>query len=192
MKKISIGNRTYNVELAISEEEKEIGLSNISYLPEDEGMLFVYDEEEDELGFTMEDTSIPLDIIFINDDEEVISIYTKEPFDKEPVFEDGVKYVLEVNPNSGIKIGDELETEEDKEHLKNNKMLVLNENGDVQMKLEGGERIFSRISTKKIIKQAYKAYKSDKDKDYIKLGKIVIEELNNQDNREPDYVQAPN
>ena len=57
-------------------------------------------------------------------------------------------------------------------------MLVLDENGDVQFRLEGGERIFSRISTKKFIKAAIKAYRSDKDSDYKKVGKLVFKELN--------------
>ena len=70
-------------------------------------------------------------------------------------------------------------------------MLVLDENGDVQMKLEGGERIFSRISTRKFIKAAVKAFRSDKDTDYIKVGKLVFNELNAQDNRTPEYVESP-
>ena len=54
---------------------------------------------------------------------------------------------------------------------------------------EGGERIFSRISTKKFIKAAIKAYRSDKDSDYKKVGKLVFKELNAQDGREPEYVE---
>ena len=57
-------------------------------------------------------------------------------------------------------------------------MLVLDENGDVQFRLEGGERICSRISTKKFIKAAIKAYRSHKDSDYKNVGKLVFKELN--------------
>ena len=71
--KIKINNKEYTVEVAETEDQKEIGLQNTHYLPEDEGMLFVYDEPED-VGFWMEDTELPLDIIFINEDQEVIAI----------------------------------------------------------------------------------------------------------------------
>lgn len=48
--KISIGNKSYKVKLAETEKEREAGLQGIESLKEDEGMLFVYDEE-DELDF---------------------------------------------------------------------------------------------------------------------------------------------
>jgi uncharacterized membrane protein (UPF0127 family) len=72
--KIKVNNKEYEVEIARTEEEKEQGLSNIEYLPDDEGMLFIYDEPQ-EVGFWMKDTLIPLDIIFIDDEEEVISVH---------------------------------------------------------------------------------------------------------------------
>ena len=71
--KIKIGEKEYKVDVAETEIQKEIGLQNTHYLPEDEGMLFIYDEPET-IGFWMKDTEIPLDIIFINEDFEVISI----------------------------------------------------------------------------------------------------------------------
>jgi len=45
----------------------------------------------------MKDTYIPLDIIFIDDDSEVISIYKGKPLDETITEEDNVKYVLELN-----------------------------------------------------------------------------------------------
>jgi hypothetical protein len=71
-------------------------------------------------------------------------------------------------------------------------MLVLDSNGDVQYKLEGGERIFSRIMTRKMIKQALTAYKLDTDEEYKKLGKLVFKELQAQDSREAEYVELEN
>ena len=70
-------------------------------LPEDEGMLFVYDEPED-VGFWMEDTELPLDIIFINEDFEVISVTKGQPESKDIHEEEDVKFVLELNIDSGI------------------------------------------------------------------------------------------
>lgn len=187
--KVRVNNKEYDVEVARTEEEKEIGLSNIEYLPDDEGMLFIYDTPQ-EVGFWMKDTLIPLDIIFINDEEEVISVHKGIPNDETPIIEDDVLYVLEVPTGSGIKTGDEIEFE-DEENSKslNNKMLVLNENGEVQMELEGGERIFSRKNTKVLIKFALKADKTKQDKDYKNLGKKIFKFLDIQESNNPEYVE---
>ena len=56
-------------------------------------------------------------------------------------------------------------------------MLVLDSNGDVQMTLVGGERIISRVKTKQLVKAALKAYKSDSDSDYRRVGRIILYEL---------------
>ena len=69
---IEIGSKKYNVDIARSEEEKEKGLQDIDNLPYNKGMLFVFDES-DEVSMWMKDTKIPLDIIFINEDLEVLS-----------------------------------------------------------------------------------------------------------------------
>jgi len=45
----------------------------------------------------MKDTYIPLDIIFINDDDEVIKVYKGEPEDETLITVKNVRYVVEVN-----------------------------------------------------------------------------------------------
>jgi len=45
----------------------------------------------------MQDTEIPLDIIFIDEDYTVISIYKGKPFSETIAEEDNVNYVLELN-----------------------------------------------------------------------------------------------
>lgn len=201
---IKIGEKTYKVQVARTPEERATGLSNVDKLPKDEGMLFEYPEVQESVQYTMEDTSIPLDIVFIDEYGEVVKKSSAKKFSKTPIEAEDVLYVLEVNINSGINIGDvieELESEEDseedfsdeeKEMISGNKMLVLDSNGDVQYKLEGGERIFSRIITRKMIKQALTAYKLDTDEEYKKLGKLVFKELQAQDSREAEYVELEN
>lgn len=200
---IRIGNKEYHVKVAKTEDEKTTGLSEVESLPENEGMLFVYEEPQPELYFTMADTSIDLDIIFIDEEGTVISVNTCEAYDEEPVYEENAQFVLEVNANSGIQEDDELEeyddeeedgselTDEEKKEISKSKMLVLDENGDVQMKLEGGERIVSRIETRKLIRASLKAFHSDDDSAYRKVGKLIFKILDGQDNREAEYVQAP-
>ena len=65
---------------------------------------------------------------------------------------DYIAYVLEVNPGSGIEVGDSFDFEEDTPVMK-----VLFPDGSEQMALYGGERIVSRRETKILIKKAKKA-----------------------------------
>ena len=187
--KIEIGDKEYNVEVARTEEEKVKGLQEKESLGEDEGMLFVYDKPQ-EIAFWMKDTAIPLDIVFIDEDGEVISVQQGQPYDETLLEEDGVMYVLEVNQNSGIQPGDELDIEEDDDD-KQPVMKVLAPDGSTQMELEGGERIFSRKNTKTLIKMAKRAYSSELDKDYKALGKKVFKYLHIQDTNTPEYVDTP-
>ena len=182
---ISIRNKLYNVKEAKTEEEKSKGLQNVEELPEDEGMLFYFDPPQ-EVSMWMKDTSIPLDIVFINEDQEVIQVSQGVPNSEEPMIAQDVAYVLEVNSDSGIKEGDELEFEEDGPVMK-----VLAPDGSEQVSLWGGERIFSRKNTKILIKKAKKAAQSMSDTDYKALGKYMFKCIKIQDERDPEYVDSP-
>lgn len=190
MQKIQVGEKQYLVHISYTQQEKNQGLQQASKLDDNEGMLFVYDEPQD-VSFWMKDTKIPLDIIFINEDEEVISVKQGTPMSEAPITESGVQYVLEVNQNSGIKQGDEVEIDDDDDSEELQKMKVLAPDGTVQMELEGGERIVSRRETKILIKKAKKAYQSKDDKDYKALGRYIFKVFNKQDNRDPEYVDSP-
>ena len=103
------------------------------------------------------------------------------------------KYILEVNQGSGIVEGDDFDID-DSEDLNKYTMKVLAPDGTTQMFLQGGERIFSRINTRTLIRKAKKAYEHQgKDYDrYCKaLGKYMFKCIKIQDNRKPEYVQAP-
>lgn len=140
----------------------------------------------------MKDTEIPLDIIFINEDLEVTAVYEGKPNDITSL-EGECTYVLEVNPNSEIKEGDELNFEpENKKIKKTDKMLVLDSGGEVQMELDGGERIFSRKHTKTLIQFAKKAATTDNDNDYKALGKRMFKFLGIQEKTDPEYVESKN
>jgi len=190
-KKIEIGNKTYNVKIAKTDEEQSDGLQNIKDLPENEGMLFCF-EKPDEVSMWMEDTFIPLDIIFIDEDCDVIKVQQGVPLSKEMITSPDTLYVLEVNAGSGIKIGDELDYDDEEDD--DSKMLVIGPKGEIQMAIEGGERIFSRISSKIMIKKAKKAYINKKDKDIYEnlcksLGKYVFKEISKQESNKPEYVE---
>lgn len=183
--KIEIGDKEYNAKLVESDEDKLKGLQGVAKLEDNEGMLFVYDEPQT-VGFWMKDTLIPLDIIFIDQDGEVLSIYQGEPGNLDIAKEDNVKYVLEVNINSGVEEGDELEFEDEDPNLK-----VIAPDGSIQYELENGARIFSRKNTVTLIKMAKKADASKEDKHYKALGKKVFKFLDIQDSNDPEYVKSP-
>ena len=139
----------------------------------------------------MKDTLIPLDIVFIDEELTVISVAKGQPETEDAHIEDNVAYVLEVNQNSGIKSGDELEFESNKK-VDKSKMLVLDSEGNPQMQLDGGERIFSRPNTKILIKFAKKAVATENDNDYKALGKRIFKFLQVQENTPAEYVQSKN
>lgn len=132
----------------------------------------------------MKDTTIPLDIIFIDDELQVTSIEKGIP-NSEEMIEGFGSYVLEVNENSGIQEGDELSFSKDK-------MLVLDSEGKIQMELQGGERIFSRAHTKTLIKFAQKANNTKDDKDYAALGRRLFKFLQVQEETPAEYVEGKN
>lgn len=196
-KYIEIGDREYKVLVAQTESDKMVGLSATKILPDDEGMLFDYsDNQQQELVFTMKDTSIPLDIIFINDKDEVCAVDSVPPFTKDDIVctcdeDELLKYVLEVNINSGIKVGDSFEIEDNISDEEVTKMYVLGPDGSPVMELEGGERIISRRETRQLITKARKADKTKEDKDYKALGKLMFKILKGQDERPEEYVEGP-
>lgn len=186
---IEIGNKKYKVQEARTEEEKEKGLQGVTELPEDEGMLFYFDPPED-VSMWMKDTLIPLDIVFINDDEEVVYVGEGVPNTETQMAVQNVAYVLEVNSGSGIQEGDELDFEEEDEDDAP-VMKVLAQDGSTQMDLWGGERIFSRKNTVVLIRKAKKANMSKDDKDYKALGRYMFKCIKGQDERPPEYVESP-
>lgn len=190
--KVQVGNKEYSCEVFKTEEARRKGLQGIEYLPPDQGALFIW-EDEATREMWMKDTKIPLDQIAINDDDEVVLVYTAQPEDETLVPFMNAKYILEVNAESGIVEGDEFEID-DSDDLNKYVMKVLAPDGSTQMYLQGGERIVSRKETRTLIKKAKKAY-ANKGGDYDRycksLGKYMFKILKGQDNREPEYVQVP-
>jgi uncharacterized membrane protein (UPF0127 family) len=191
---VNIGNKTYNCQLAKSEEDRKKGLMEVEYLAPDEGMLFEF-EKAGTHEFWMKNTSLELTQISVNSDDEVECVYQAIPNDETLIPFHNCKYLLEVNRTTDIQKGDDFEID-DSDDLNKYVMKVLAPDGSTQMNLQGGERIFSRISTKKMIKQAKKA-NSVRDDEVLferacrKLGKICLKELYAQNHRDQEYVKVP-
>lgn len=192
--KVNIGSKSYICDVLRTEEEHRQGLMGVEYLAPDRGALFEF-KKEGTYEFWMKNTSLELTQISINDDDEVEYVYQAIPNDETLIQFENCKYLLEVNRTTDIQKGDDFEID-DSDDLNKYVMKVLAPDGTTQMQLQGGERIFSRISTRKMIKQAKKANSVRNDSDLFekacrKLGKICLKELYAQNHRDQEYVQVP-
>ena len=113
------GPVTVEVEIASTTEERRRGLMGRESLPEQAGMLFVYDEPH-QGAFWMKDTLIPLSIAFADGEGVVLAILDMEPCRADPCprYDPGVTYrsALEVNQGAfsrwGVEPGDVLRLED--------------------------------------------------------------------------------
>ncbi|MGC8927727.1 MAG: DUF192 domain-containing protein [Myxococcota bacterium] len=97
---------SFKVELAITDEERGRGLMYRKSLNEDSGMLFIF-REDGSHTFWMKNTYIPLDMIFINSDMEVVGVYPDAvPLSEEPISVNRPsRYVLEINAGLSERYG---------------------------------------------------------------------------------------
>ena len=112
--KIVLNNYEYQIEIARTSKQKEIGLSNRNSLCPNCGMIFLF-EKDKILPFWMKDTLIPLDMIWINSNNKITDIITATEINSLKILQNTqpAKYVLELNAldaqKIGLKIGDHLD-----------------------------------------------------------------------------------
>jgi len=95
-----------DMELAISEDEHARGLMFRKQMDENRGMLFIF-PDEDIRSFWMHNTLIPLDIIYVNANRQVVSISknAKTLNDQSLPSESPAMYVIEINAGLCDKYG---------------------------------------------------------------------------------------
>jgi uncharacterized membrane protein (UPF0127 family) len=100
------GVHHFQVEIAETDDAREIGLMNRHTLAPDRGMLFEFDMVGRQ-SFWMKDTLIPLDIIFIAPDGKIDSIAANaRPLSLDPVMsKHGANGVLEIEGGLARKLG---------------------------------------------------------------------------------------
>jgi len=71
---VKIKGQTFTLEVAKSPAERAKGLMYRNLIPQNEGMLFIFDVAQIQT-FWMKNTYIPLDIIFLDENKQVITIH---------------------------------------------------------------------------------------------------------------------
>ena len=87
-----------DAEIAETDEKRHVGLMFRESMADNQGMLFIFDKEEQQ-GFYMRNTLIPLDIIFIDAKKKIVKIHKNtKPLDETdlPSMKPTL-YVVEVN-----------------------------------------------------------------------------------------------
>ncbi len=100
------GVHVFSVEIADNDAEREKGLMYRKELPEGQGMLFDFHRDQ-EVSFWMQNTYIPLDMVFIRGDGRILRIAENtEPMSTRLIPSGGpVRAVLEVIGGTVRKLG---------------------------------------------------------------------------------------
>lgn len=87
-----------DIEIADNDYETQTGMMYRDSMEDNQGMLFVF-EDADYHSFYMKNTRIPLDIIYIDSDKEIVSISKNaQPYDETSLPSNApAQFVLEVN-----------------------------------------------------------------------------------------------
>ena len=90
------GRGRYVLWVADTPKKRMIGLSRISKLPKKHGMIFVYEQDVNS-SFTMKDTSVPLEIIFLDSGFNVVDAFSCKPHEKRSITpKEKYRYVVEI------------------------------------------------------------------------------------------------
>lgn len=106
------GEKRFQIEVADTPDERSRGLMFRERMPENQGMLFVFDKSQP-VGFWMQNTILPLDLLFVSETGEVRAILQGKPYSTDTISPGvPVRFVLELNSGTaareGIEVGDRL------------------------------------------------------------------------------------
>ena len=102
---LSVGMHNIHAQLAVTPQQRQIGLMFRTSMPNHEGMLFVFEDAAAQC-FWMRNTLIPLSIAFLADDGTVVNLADMKPqSDESHCSAKPVRYALEMNQGWFAKRG---------------------------------------------------------------------------------------
>lgn len=199
--KLKVGEKEFIIKVADTEEKRRQGLLGVKSMPKGHGLVLKY-ESPSNAPITMKGMKIPLGIVHIFDGK-VQNVVAAQPDQEDISIGQYSDSVLEVNVEdvNGIKEGNKIEWLGKKqsggkinfvpgeEEPVEGDLHVLNDKGQVQQNVKGSERVFSRKDTRNLLSKAQKANETEKDTDYISLGRVFVKIINKQDTQEQEYVE---
>ena len=110
--KITAGMYLVDTQVAATPQQRSTGLMFRPQMPQGEGMLFVFDQANEQC-FWMKNTLLPLTAAFVADDGTIVNLEDMKPHTTEShCSKEPVRYVLEMNQGwfekKGIKAGTKL------------------------------------------------------------------------------------
>ena len=111
--KLSAGMHQIDAQVALTPEQRQIGLMFRAEMPQHEGMIFVF-EQPTQQCFWMKNTILPLTAAFVADDGTIVNLADMKPHTTDAHCSvKPVRYVLEMNKGwfakKGIKAGSKLQ-----------------------------------------------------------------------------------
>lgn len=99
------GDVSFSIEVADRDEERARGLMFRHDLPDDRGMLFIF-EQTRRVAFWMKNTPLPLDLVFIGENGVVLNVSRGEPQSTDVISPPTpVRFVLELKAGTAQKAG---------------------------------------------------------------------------------------
>ena len=97
---IRIGDKTLQLQLAITQAEQQEGLMFRKSMPKDHGMLFL-SERPRQQGFWMKNTQLPLDIGYLDSEGKLMEVHKLFPYDETTVASRSQQILIAIETNRG-------------------------------------------------------------------------------------------
>ena len=101
---MTIGSQNFNVEIATSFHDQEVGLMHRDHLDSDHGMLFIFPDVQVR-NFWNHDVHFPLDLVFLDSSGAIVSLRHMDAYSDKNVSSDApAQYTIELNAGTAARL----------------------------------------------------------------------------------------